>query len=122
MLGKPRLLFAAAAAAVLGAALFYAFAFVASDLLALQSSADLCRKGRFLLFEEHLVPLSAKCVYRDGTSEQLVSPLVNPILALLVLAALLLFVLGLRAIAVRTIGPSARSARSGRDFPLRRPR
>ena len=101
MLERPRLLFGGAGAAALGAGLFYVFALVAGDLLALQSSAELCDRGPFLLLREKLVPLSAECVYRDGTSEQLVSPLVNPILALLLLTALLLLVLGLRALFVR---------------------
>jgi hypothetical protein len=38
-------------------------------------------------------------LYRSGTSEQLVSPVINPALFLMLAAVLVLFLLGLRALA-----------------------
>jgi hypothetical protein len=110
VLERPGPLFGGAVAAVLGAGLFYLLALVGSDLLTLQSSDELCDRGPYRFLNERLVPLSAECIYRDGTREQLVSPLVNPILALLLLTALLLLVLGLRALFVR---PGRRSPSGG---------
>jgi hypothetical protein len=51
-----------------------------------------------LELRQHAVPLSTKCFYRDGTSEQLVPPVVNLILLALVVAALTLCILGFRAL------------------------
>jgi hypothetical protein len=101
VLERPGPLLGGAVAAVLGAGLVYVLALVGSGLMVLQSSEELCDRGPLPILRDQLVPLSAECVYRDGTREQLVSSLVNPLIALLLLTALLLLVLGLRALFVR---------------------
>jgi hypothetical protein len=110
VLERPGPLLGGAVAAVLGAGLIYVLALVGGGLMTLQSSYEMCDRGPLSIFRDELVPLSAECVYRDGTREQLVSPLANPLMALLLLTALILLVLGLRALFVR---PGRRSPSGG---------
>jgi hypothetical protein len=60
-----------------------------------------CTKGQLMDHVERWLPLSTKCLYEDGTSEQLVSPVINPVLFLMLAVVLVLFLLGLRALFTR---------------------
>jgi amino acid transporter len=96
---KPGEWFAGAFVALLAWLAFYVMALAVSGMLVYSRNfSEECSKGPLANYEERFIPPSTKCLYRDGTSEQLVSPVINPVLFLMLAVVLVLFLLGLRAL------------------------
>jgi hypothetical protein len=83
----------------------YLYGVLASGILAPVGAEKLCQgEGEGVLdlrdpIQDQFFPLSLTCRWQDGTSTQQVPPIVNPLIFLLFAAAVVLVVLGLRAMA-----------------------
>jgi hypothetical protein len=107
MIDKPARLVAYAVGTTIFTFFFYVFVVFASGSFALVSATRLCRKGDLLRLEDGLLPLRSTCFYRDGNTEQLVSPIVNPLLFLLLAVVVTLLCLALLAALKPTSSASA---------------
>jgi hypothetical protein len=92
-------LFAGALLAMFASFGCYVMALVVSEIFTFRSRLEICPRGSFLDIEQRwVVPLSNKCLYPDGTSEQLVPRLVNPMLFLMLAIVLVFLWQGTRAL------------------------
>jgi len=100
MIASPGKLFACAVLALVSTIPLWVMGALGSGMLTLASATVFCNEGGYENFrglQQKLFPLDYTCLYRDGHTEQLVSPLVNPLIFLLLGSSLLLVALGIRA-------------------------
>jgi hypothetical protein len=96
MIEKPGRLFGAAFIVAVTTFLFYGCALIFTGP-ALRSATTVCKREGFRELQERFLPLSDKCLYRDGSSEQLVPFLVNAVIFLGLTVVGCFFLLGWRA-------------------------
>jgi hypothetical protein len=99
MIARPGKLFAYAVLALISTIPLWVMGALGSGMLTLTSATTFCNEGGYENFrglQEKLFPLDYTCLYADGHTEQLVSPLVNPLIFLLLGSSLLLAAFGIR--------------------------
>jgi len=108
VLRHPWRLLGGAGASLLASFLFYCSASQRAVIL-LRAASDICSAHPVAvdgpILEGSFFPLSNRCHWKDGSSTQLVSPLVNPILFLLLGLTLALVVLWIRALIEKILSP-----------------
>jgi len=110
MIARPGNLFACAFLALISTIPLWVMGALGSGMLTPTSATVFCNDGEYEDFrgvQEGLFPLDYTCLYRDGHTEQRVSPLVNPLIFLLLGSALLLVLLGIRTMIAKRRGHSA---------------
>lgn len=110
MIGRPGKHFAQAFLALISTVPLWFLGALGNGMLTLASATQFCPDGGYENFaglRDGLFPLDYTCLYEDGTTHQLVSPLVNPLIFLLLGSALLLVLLGIRTMIAKRRGHSA---------------
>lgn len=78
------------------AAVSWLAGFVAGDFLVLRGNDELCG-GETTRLSERLIPLSARCIFTNGTTRDLVPAWVNPVVFVSLVGGVVLLVLAMRA-------------------------